>query len=93
MVLCKIIIQLPMTLDETNISYKMDSYIWKVINYMKWRCKERKKIPTVIKDIYFSISDEEHIYAERVVISVSLQNRILMQFHIGHSGISWMKCR
>ena len=47
---------------------------------------KNEKVPVV-----FSLCDNILLYSERVVIPKKLQNKILRDFHTGHSGINRMK--
>lgn len=54
----------------------------KIMNDLKVR--QKKKTGVTENNRSFSICDEVLIYAERVIISITLQKRILNQFCVGH---------
>ena len=73
--LCNTVKELLVTLDE-----KMK---------MQMRLKERNENTKSIQ--VFSICDDVLLYADRVVMPLVIQKKILKEFHLGQSGISWMK--
>ena len=85
--LCNTVKELPVTLEEIRGKAENDAFIKKM--KMQVRLKERNKNTKSISA--FSIFDDVLLYAERVVIPLVLQKKILTEFHFGDPGISRMK--
>ena len=85
--LCNTVKELLVTLNEIRGKAENDAFIKKT--KMQVRLKERKKNTKSISA--FSICDNILLYADQVVMPLVLQKKILKEFHLGHSGISWMK--
>ena len=51
---------------------------------MKRKLKDRSTIESEV----YSICDDVLMYSERMAVFLSLQKRILKEFHTGHPGIS-----
>ena len=79
--------ELLVTLDEIRGKAKNDAFIEKL--KMQARLKERNKNTKSISA--FSICDDVLLYADRVIMPLVLQKKILKEFHLGHLGISRMK--
>ena len=75
--------KLPGNVDEIRWKVSDDKFINDMIDRIKH--KNQQKI-----DMY-SILNYILMYGERVVISISLQKRILKEFDVGYPGIARMK--
>ena len=85
--LCNTIRELPVTLDDINKAAETDKFIVK----MKKQVQLNEKLKKDWKISPFSICSQTLMYADRVVISTTLQRRILKEFHSAHPGMSRMK--
>ena len=79
--LCKVIRELPVTLEEIIQEAEKDEFI----------IQTKREILEGQTTEAFSICGEVLLYVERVVIPATLQKRILKDFHLGHPGITRMK--
>ena len=75
---------MPETLDKIKIKAEKDDFIIK----MKVQVKLKEKNKTFSA---FSICDGVLMYANRIVMPLSFQKKILKEFHLGHARILCMK--
>ena len=85
--LCNTVKELPVTLDVIRGKAENDAFIKKM--KMQVRLKERNK--NTKSASAFSICDDVLLYADRVVMPLVLQKKILREFHLGHPRISRIK--
>ena len=79
--LCNTVRELPVTLDQIKQEALNDEFIRKTKI-----CEKDQQTSDI-----FSLCNEVLLYSERVIIPITLQRRILKDFHAGHSGITRMK--
>lgn len=85
--MCNMIRELPVTFEKIKKEAVNDIFIKKMKNQLGW-IKKNKKVDQTTP---FSICEDVLMYGERIVIPLTLQRKILKEFHTGHPGISRMK--
>ena len=87
-VLVNIVRELPVTTEGIKVKSETDNFIKKMKGQVRFREENRVYLPGCN---YYSICNGILMYAERVVVLLSLQKRILSEFHKGHPGMTRMK--
>ncbi|XP_014772973.1 uncharacterized protein K02A2.6-like [Octopus bimaculoides] len=87
-VLCNVIRELPVTLQDIILKLVNDRFIIKMKEIFK---AKRDKDMRSTNANYFSHCDNVLMYAQKVVVPATLQKRLLKEFHIGQRGISKMR--
>ena len=77
-----------MTAEEIKVKLKIDNFIKKMKGQVRFKDRNKADLPGCN---YYSIFDDILMYADCMVILLSLQKTILSEFHSGHFGMSRMK--